>query len=53
VTSDAAGASRIEAPELRRVDEEVAAELTDAVAAAEKDPVPEAAELLRDVYVEG
>jgi pyruvate dehydrogenase E1 component alpha subunit len=53
VTAGATGESRIEAAELRRIDDEVAAELTDAVTAAEKDPVPDASELLRDVYVEG
>jgi pyruvate dehydrogenase E1 component alpha subunit len=43
----------IAAEELRVIDTEVAAELTEAVDAAEKDPVPSPDDLLRDVYVEG
>jgi TPP-dependent pyruvate/acetoin dehydrogenase alpha subunit len=49
VTSD----HGIEADQLRRIDDEVTEELAEAVAAAEKDPVPDLAELTRDVYVEG
>jgi pyruvate dehydrogenase E1 component alpha subunit len=53
VTGETKDELRVEAAELRRIDEEVTAELADAVAAAEKDPTPDPSELLRDVYVEG
>ncbi len=43
----------VEAAELRRIEAEVGAELDEAVAAAESDPVPDVAALLTDVYVEG
>jgi pyruvate dehydrogenase E1 component alpha subunit len=44
------GDGRVEAGELRRVDGEVAAELEAAVADAERDPLPEPAAVLEDVY---
>lgn len=43
----------IVAPELRRIDAEVSAEIEAAVAAAEAAPFPDSAAVTRDVYVEG